>query len=76
MERTLFDWCGWDELDSGTLQFTGCTLKVPIGRFNIGELVPVIVISFEAGVLQLLEKSRRGSGALISEHKVRMVIND
>jgi len=72
MERTLFDWCGWDQLDIGVLQFTDCTLKVPVGRFNIGELVPVIVVSFEDGLIQLINSD----GTPISEHNIRLVINN
>lgn len=72
MERTLFDWCGWDELDPGVLQFTGCTLKVPIGTFAAGELVPVIVVSFEDGILQLDNKD----GSLISQHNIRLTLDN
>lgn len=72
MERVLFDWCGWDGLDPGVLQFTGCTLKVPIGRFNIGEFVPVIVVDFEHGNIQLIAKD----GTLISEHTIRLALDD
>lgn len=72
MERALFDWCGWDEQDPGVLQFTGCTLKVPIGTFGIGELVPVIIVSFEAGILQLITKD----GSLISQHNIRLTLDN
>lgn len=72
MERELFDWCEWDSLDTGVLQFTGCTLKVPIGQFKTGELVPVIIVSFEAGILQLVAKD----GALISQHNIHLALND
>ena len=72
MEQTLFDWCGWDQLDDGVLQFTGCTLKVPIGTFKAGELVPVIVVSFDSGILQLICKD----GKLISQHNIHLAFND
>jgi hypothetical protein len=72
MERTLFDWCGWDQQDVGVLQFTGCTLKVPIGQFKAGALVPVIVVNFETGNLQLVTKN----GDLISQHNIRLALND
>jgi hypothetical protein len=72
MERTLFDWCHWDQLDAGVLQFIGCTLKVPIGTFAAGELVPVIVVSFEAGDMQLIAKD----GSLISEHNIRLTLDN
>lgn len=72
MERALFDWCGWDELDPGVMQFTGCTLEIPIGQFKAGELVPVIVIKSETGIIQLIAKD----GTLISEHNIRLVLVD
>ena len=72
MERTLFDWCGWDELDPGMLQFTGWTLKVPIGTFKVGELVPIIIVCFDAGTIQLVGKG----GDLLSEHNIRLVLTD
>lgn len=76
MEHDLFEWSAWDQMDDTLLQFYGCTLKVPIGRFNIGEMVPIIIVNFETGVLQLLEKGQCGNSALISEHKVRMVLDN
>jgi hypothetical protein len=72
MERALFDWCGWDQLDTGVLQFTGCTLKVPIGKFAAGELVPVIVANFDAGTIDLIARD----GETISQHNIRLVLSD
>ena len=76
MERNLFDWSAWDLVTNTLLQFYGCVLKVPVGSFEAGDKVPVIIIDFKAGILQLYEKGQCGSGALISEHTVRMVLND
>jgi hypothetical protein len=72
MEKDLFDWCGWDDLDTAHFQFYGCTLKQPIFPAKKGALIPCISIDFETGNLQMLEKN----GTLIAEHKVRMVLDD
>jgi hypothetical protein len=77
METDLFTWSSWDLVTDTCLQFYGCMLKVPIGRFNIGETVPIIIVDFEHGFIQLLDKGKASApGALFSEHKVRMVLND
>ncbi len=72
MERKLFDWCGWDQPDVGTFKFTGCTLKVPIGAFKVGELVPVILVNFDGGRIQLLAKD----GNLLSEHTIHLTLDN
>jgi hypothetical protein len=74
MESDLFEWSAWDVVSDTILQFYGCVLKVPIGRFKTGDTVPVIVVDFETGVLQLYDSQR--AGHLLAEHKVRMVLAD
>jgi len=82
MEKNLFDWSAWDLLGDTLLQFYGCKLKVPIGEFKVGDTVPIILVDFEHGTIQLLEKGRAegrcgtGGSSLISEHKVRMVLTN
>jgi len=83
VERDLFDWSGWDLVTDTILQFYGCVLKVPIGAFGVGDMVPIIVVDFENGILQLIGKGRanaaglsNGAGELLSEHKVRLVLAD
>lgn len=77
MEKNLFDWAAWDLVSDTLLQFYGCVLLVPIGKFKVGDVVPVIVVDFENGILQLCSGGGRAcSGELISEHKVQMVIAD
>lgn len=70
MERDLFEWSAWDLVNDTMLQFYGCTLKVSIGEFKVGDLVPVILVDFENGILQVLDREK----TLSSEHKVRMVL--
>ncbi len=67
METALFDWSVWDCVEDTLLQFYGCTLKVPIGSRKVGDLVSIIVVDFEHGILQVFDKERD----LLSEHKVR-----
>lgn len=78
VENDLFEWSGWDLISDTILQFYGCKLKVSIGRFTVGETVPIIVVNFETGVLQLHGKARAGfsKDTLLSEHKVRLVLAD
>jgi len=71
MERDLFEWCGWDLLGDTLLQFYGCTLKKPIGAFKVGTLIPLIVVDFENGVLQVLSKEKE----LLSEYRIKIVLD-
>lgn len=72
METALFEWCAWDLMCDTILKFYGCTLKVSIGSFKAGDLVPRIYVDFEHGVLKICDKDEK----LLSEHKVRMVLDD
>jgi hypothetical protein len=55
LELQLFEWEGWDEIDTLTLQFYKVVLKVPIGDFQVGHKFASAVLSGENSVLQLFE---------------------
>lgn len=57
MEKELFDWDNWDQLDTGCFQFYPCTLKVDIGNQEAGAIIPVITINIEKGFIQLNSES-------------------
>lgn len=55
MEKTLFDWRGYDALDMTVLIFYECVLKVPIGSFPIGYCANSIFIDYEQGILAIFD---------------------
>jgi hypothetical protein len=55
IERQLFDWDGWDQVDTFALQFYNVVLKVPIGEFEVGHKFENAVFCGETSALQLLE---------------------
>jgi hypothetical protein len=76
---TLFDWVSWDVVSDEILTFHNCTLKVPIGPFKAGDVVPTILIDFEHGYIQLIRDPAytevRGND-LIHEQKIRLALVD
>lgn len=56
MERQLFEWKNWDQLDVAALQFYDCTLKVDIGGgYKKGDSVKSIVVDFNEGFLAIYD---------------------
>lgn len=58
MEKQLFDWKSWDDIDGMTLQFYDCTLKQKIGDFDVGTEIRTIVVDFERGLLDLYDNTQ------------------
>lgn len=52
MERTLFDWKEWDELETGMFQFYNVTLKIPIGGFATDTHFEAATVDYNEGFLQ------------------------
>jgi len=55
LERSLFDWTGWDDNGPMSAQFYNVVLKVPIGEFPIGTKFSCAFIDGESGTLELWE---------------------
>jgi hypothetical protein len=76
---TLFKWDGWNAPSDEVWTFHDCTLKVPIGPFKAGDVVPAILIDFEHGYIQLIRDPAytevRGND-LIHEQKIRLALVD
>jgi hypothetical protein len=62
MERQLFDWETWDEVEYGFNQYYNCTLKVPIGLLSRGDLVDAIAVDFNRGILEVYSDNQVVSG--------------
>lgn len=52
MEKQLFDWESYDQLDDTVFAFDNVTLKVPIGGFGVGSKFIQASINWETGVLE------------------------
>ena len=53
MEKQLFDWKEWSEVDVLVQQFYNCVLKQRIGAYPIGTYFDWIVVDYEKGTIQL-----------------------
>lgn len=53
MEKDLFKWQGWDELDTVSSIFYNIELVVPIGQHKPGELFKSACINYSTGALDL-----------------------
>lgn len=78
-EFVLFEFEDWNWIDDGfatdegILQLNNCILKVPIGRFKVGNFIPTIVINFtQERTFQLFN----GEKTLISEHCYKCIMYD
>ena len=56
MESQLFDWDGWDILDTAAFIFYKVKLKQRIGEFEVGSLFSSANIDFQTGKLELYEE--------------------
>lgn len=46
MEDQLFEWSDWDSVDTFCMTFYRCILKVDIGTYPKGSIIPSIMIDF------------------------------
>lgn len=53
METTLFNYENYDLLDTLSLQFYNCVLKVDIGRFKAGDEIDCIIMNYDRGKITL-----------------------
>ena len=53
MEKKLFHWDGWDQMDTADFIFYNCKLNVDIGNFKKGTKFKSIIVSYENGTLIL-----------------------
>jgi hypothetical protein len=56
LETTLFDWDGWDSVDSMCIQFYDIVLKKQIGKYPIGTKFKYACIDFQSATLTLGQK--------------------
>jgi hypothetical protein len=53
MERQLFYWDGWDDIETGVYQFYKVVLKTKVGSFEPGEKFDAAVVDYQKGILHL-----------------------
>jgi hypothetical protein len=55
MEKALFDWDGFDQIDTFVFLFMDCVPKVQLGPFVAGQMVNSISIDFEKGEIHIYD---------------------
>lgn len=71
MEGQLFNWTDWDGcMYDSIYQFYNVVTKVSIANYPPGTEFDCAVVDYENGILQFLT----GSGELISEHELILVV--
>lgn len=53
MENQLFEWKGWDEIDTMAFYFYDCTLKKQVGKFKAGNHFDSIAMMYDKAIIQL-----------------------
>jgi hypothetical protein len=53
IERQIFDWEEWDNVDEGVLRFYDVQLKVPVGEFMPGDEFDTAVVDLQNSKLVL-----------------------
>ena len=54
MEKQLFDWISWDELDTVEM-FYEVTLKIDIGEYKAGTAFDYAAVDYEKGLLEFYD---------------------
>ena len=49
MEKQVFDWEDYDEVDTAVFNFYDCTLKAQIGKYVVGSIFSSICVNFDEG---------------------------
>ena len=53
MERQLFTWVDWNELDHMCFTFYNCTVVKSFGIFNVGDVLHCVDIDYDAGTIMV-----------------------
>lgn len=53
LERQLFEWNGWDLIESGTFIFYNVKLKCPIGQFPVDAEFHSAIVDYRTSQLHL-----------------------
>lgn len=73
LERQLFNWDGWDQVDTMDLQFYNVELKVPIGSFEVGHKFAIAIVSGSTSTLQLWEDDE---GKVYHEFELKLSVGN
>ncbi len=55
IELQLFDWEGWDIIDTASFGFYNCETKTEIGDYPVGKFFTFIIMDYEKSVIELYE---------------------
>ena len=51
MEKQLFDWSEWEELNFLSLYFYGCTFITDVGKYKKGDKVSGVCMDYAKGII-------------------------
>lgn len=55
MEKQLFDWKDWDEMDFLVVEFYNCTFNTDVGKYKKGDKVSSILMDYSNGTIKIYE---------------------
>jgi len=58
-EGQLFDWDGWDQPGTAEFQFYNVVLKVPVGKYEVGQKFPTVCVDYEKSKLSVWEEGNQ-----------------
>ena len=57
MEKQLFNWIGWDQLDLMMFMFYDCTFNTDVGKYKKGDTASSILMDYSQGIIQIFDES-------------------
>lgn len=69
MEKQLFEWDGFDLVDTAIMQFYNCTLKRDIGTCKEGETVDSVVLDYSNGKWEI-----QHNGVILAKGEMELVL--
>ncbi len=73
MEKQLFSWEEFEDVNSACFNFYNCILKEDIGEYKEGESFDIINVDFEKGRIELYNNE---SGDIEAQFELKLEIGD
>lgn len=55
-ENQLFNWDGWDQQDTAAFTFYNVEMKVPAGKYQVGQKFSAVLVDYERSKLSVWEE--------------------
>ena len=57
MEKQLFNWIGWDQVDPMVFMFYNCTFNTDVGKYKKGDTASSVLMDYSQGIIQIFDES-------------------